>query len=442
MHFDCLILGSGPAGLYSALGCAKKGYSTAIVENRAWGGTGFRDGCLPVKKALDRLRILERYNDLFADNRGHDPDILYAFLHDNEEKMKQVEAIILKRLANAGVKTLFGDGSFVSDHVYRVSGKEIAADNIVIATGTSPASPVGISLDNDRIITHREALQLTDPPEKMIIIGGNVEGMEFASLFSGLGTKVTVMEQDGEILTGNDRDLIAPLLKVLTEKGVVFKTGTKAVSVSAAEKAVSVITSDGDRISADNVLVTGFRSPNVPDGLDNTGVIHTEVSIPVDNCLQTNIPGIFAVGDINGIHGMAHIALQQGLFIPEAIEGKEVPRIYEALPRAMFTIPEIAGAGKQEWELENEGVQYKSVSVELGDTWRGFSKDLESGFIKLLFDKNELLTGIWMTGDGASEIMASAGLFLGGRVSKNDILNNLFIHPSLGEGMLEAALKL
>lgn len=266
--------------------------------------------------------------------------------------------------------------------------------------------------------------------------------MEFASLFSGLGTKVTVMEQDGEILTGNDRDLIAPLLKVLTEKGVVFKTGTKAVSVSAAEKAVSVITSDGDRMSADNVLVTGFRSPNIPDGLDNTGVIHTEVSIPVDNCLQTNIPGIFAVGDINGIHGMAHIALQQGIFIPDAIEGKEIPRRYGTLPRAVFTIPEIAGAGKQEWELENEGVQYKSVSVELGDTWRGFSKDLESGYIKLLFDKNELLTGIWMTGDGASEIMAFAGLFLGGRVSKNDILNNLFIHPSLGEGMLEAALKL
>ncbi|MCK5153232.1 MAG: NAD(P)/FAD-dependent oxidoreductase, partial [Spirochaetales bacterium] len=148
-------------------------------------------------------------------------------------------------------------------------------------------------------------------------------------------------------------------------------------------------------------------------------------------------PNIFAAGDVNGIHGMAHIAIQQGIFITRGKEGNQVIQDYSSLPRAMFTLPEIAGAGKQEWELIKEGDLYSVKKFPLKNTWRGFSRNINTGFIKLIFENN-ILTGIWMTGQDASEILSSSGLLIGQNLAESTIMDNLFIHPTLGEGILEA----
>ncbi len=438
-HYDCLVLGSGPAGLYAALSCAKKGYATAVIENRSWGGTGFRDGCLPVKKILDRIKVFQKYNSMFQGR--HPGGILRPgnFLFDDKTDGRQIEARVLGRLKEAGVETVFGDGSFVSERVFQIDNRTIRADRIVIATGTSPSAPEGILLDGDRIISHREAVNLKDLPEKMIIIGGNVEGIEFASIFTFLGVKVTVVEQEREILPRNDRDLVQPLLNSLGKQGTVLKSGVKVVSLTAGGDCAELITEKGDILRSEKVLVTGLRAPNFPRGLDKTGIDYSPWGIPVDKKLETNISGVFASGDINGLHGMAHIAIQQGAFITEGFNGKAAPKDYSTLPRAVFSIPEIAGAGKQEWELKESGTEYKAVSFALKNSWRGYSRGMGTGFIKLLFDGKEQLLGIWMTGENASEIMSASGLLLTKRVSKREILNNLFIHPTLGEGILEGA---
>ena len=442
MHFDCLVIGSGPAGLYAALSCAKKGYSTVIVENRSWGGTGFSNGCLPVKKILDRIKVFRKYNSIFHHQQFGEFPESGRILFNDRTYGRRIEVKVKERLQEAGVETLYGNGFFVSERVFNIEGKIIQADRILIATGTSPSSPEGIPLDGDRIISHREAVVLDKLPEEMIIIGGNVEGIEFATLFSSLGVKVVVVEQEWEILSGNDRDLVLPLLTDLENHGVVLKTGVKIVSSEVNRDMVELKTEEGEAFVTEKVLVTGVRAPNFPRGLDRAGVHYLRWGIPVNKKLETNVSGIFALGDINGLHGMAHIAIQQGVFITEGFDGKTVPQDYSALPRAVFSLPEIAGAGKQEWELLEAGMEYRTVSFDLKDSWRGFSRDIDSGFIKLIFDMNEQLSGIWMTGENASTVMSASGLLLKKRISKREILENLFIHPTLGEGILEGAFLL
>ena len=176
---------------------------------------------------------------------------------------------------------------------------------------------------------------------------------------------------------------------------------------------------------------------NFPEGIESTGINYSDKGIPVDKKLQTNITNIFAAGDINGIHGMAHIAIQQGMFITEGKKGNQVVKDYSSLPRAIFTLPEIAGAGRQEWELIKSGTAYKVKKIPLKNLWRGFSKNINTGFIKLIFEK-DILTGIWMTGQDASEILSTSGLLIGQNLSEQTIMNNLFIHPTLGEGIIES----
>ncbi len=435
MHFDCLVLGSGPAGFYAALSCSKEGYSVALVEKSTWGGTGFRDGCLPVKTALDRMRLYEKSKALFHVDEKFCSLSLSDFFVNNEKKMRKVEGLLKEQLRRAGVHLFHGDGFFHSAKKYETAGEIITSEAVIIATGTQPSAPEGIVMDTDFIISHREALKLDKIPDKMIIIGGNVEGIEFASLFSSLGVKVTVLEQDREILTGNDRDLLQPVFDTLKRNGVKLRTETRVLSAGSTGERAFVELKNGEKLCASIVLITGYRKPNLPEGLHNTGIVFDETAIPVNEKLETNVPGVFAVGDVNGIHGMAHTAIQQGMFIVDSMKGRKIPLNYENLPRAMFTLPEVAGAGKQEWELLQKNIPYKTVSFQLADTWRGFSKDVQSGIIKLVFSPGDSLAGIWMSGENASEILSFSGLLLGKTVTKDDIFETLFIHPTLGEGI-------
>ncbi len=441
MKYNCIIIGSGPAGFYSALSCAKNGYKTAIVEKEYFGGTGFRTGCLPVKRNLDVLRKVEEAISISSGDISLDPDFKDNLLKNTETYMSGAEDMIIKRLKEAGIDIFTGNGRFIDAKTFLINNKKLETDYFIIATGTSPAAPHGITLDGKRVISHIEALKFQKPPEKMTIIGGNVEGIEMSSLFSSLGTEITVIEQLDYLLDGTDRDLIEPVVDNLISRGVTFLTGVKAKSVEVNGQQASVTLGSGEKVDTEKVLVTGFRQINIPDGIETTGIEYSKDGIQVNKNLQTNIPSIFAAGDINGIHGMAHIAIQQGMLITEGLKGKKVIRDYSSLPRAMFTLPEIAGAGKQEWELQKENTPYQITKHPLKDTWRGFSRQIDSGFIKLIFTDKNLLTGIWMTGADASETLSASGLLVGQNLSDSIIMDNLFIHPTQGEGVSEALFK-
>lgn len=445
MNYDVLVIGGGPAGYYCALNCARGDLKTALIEKEELGGTGLRWGCLPVKKMLDEIRKTEEIKR-FSSNKGITlsfEDNFYEDLFKNtSEDLKYVEERISKELKNNSVDIYFGDGAFKDKYTFTINDKDIKAKNIIIATGTSPSAFGNTVLDGEVVITHKEAVKIEKLPRSIAIIGGNVEGIEFASLFSNMGVEVSVIEMEDEILKGNDRELVSLLEEKLINKGVKIYTGTSAKEVIKQKDSGKVLLEDGMVIEAEKVLVTGLRKPNFPRNIEKIGVEIEKHKIPVDKNLKTNISHIYAVGDINGILGMAHIAIQQGILVRDNIlKNKDIPQNYKSLPRAIYTIPEIAGAGAQEWELKENNIEYRVERHNLKDSWRGFSKDIEDGFVKILIGKNDELLGVWMCGDNVSELVGFSGILVDNEINIEELKQNLFVHPTLSESILEAVLK-
>jgi dihydrolipoamide dehydrogenase len=456
VHYDVLVLGSGPAGFYCALHSARLGKKTILVERERLGGTGFRWGCLPVKMMLDRLRAAAGGTDEVRCSQA-------ALIPATARRIQEVEPRIRRRLTAGGVEVAQGEGRLVDAGAVRLGRRKISASRIVIATGTEPEAWTGIPLDGETVLSHREILGLTEVPGRLLILGGDVEGIEFACLFARLGSRVTVIEKEGAILPGTDPDLAGPVEQDLLARGVSLLTGAKVRGCTLAGGA-SVSLSDGSTLEGDRVLVTGLRRPNFPQGLERIGIEHDDQKIKVNATLQTSCRSIYAAGDINGITGMAHAAIQQGLLAARLIAGTggwepdferdtdgrpgsgargEIAGAIGAppYPRAMYTIPEIAGAGYQENELQAEGIPYRRLGYRLTDTWRGFSKGIEEGFIKVLSGEDNRILGLWICSADASEQAALFGPLLSGGLTLEGLKEGLILHPTLGEAALEAVLE-
>lgn len=442
IQYDVLIIGGGPAGYYCGMYCSKGGLKVALVEKEKLGGTGLRWGCLPVKKILDNLKTLHRFKKLTHDALSR--EIKEKVLLDNDKEMIKIEEWMSRNLKERRVDLYFGEGAFLDPHTYVVKEKQIKAKYIVIATGTSPDGIKGIEIDGKSIITHKEAVNLTELPESIMIIGGNVEGCEFATLFAELGVKVVVVEKEKLLLQGYDRDLLQPLEAYFRKQDVTLYVGVGAKKIKGCQgKVVNIVLEDDREIHVEKVLVTGARKPNFPIGLAEVGVQLEKDRIIVDKNLRTTVPNIYAIGDINGIQGMAHAAIQQGIAVAEKILfNKEVAMTYHNLPRGIFTVPEIAGAGYQEFELVAKGISYRKGICNFADTWRGFSKNIQEGFVKVLVGKDDKLLGLWMVGEDVSEYIGLMGVLIHKEVTVKDIKENLMIHPTLNEAVLEAVLNL
>lgn len=446
MKYDLLVIGAGPAGYYCAVNGALKGLRTAIIEKEELGGTGLRWGCLPVKKILDQIRMVVDLENLMISNKMKNNVIKKTYKNvyfKALDELKSIEGNIENSFKDKGIDIYYGDGEFKDENTYITHDYILMGQNIVIATGTSPVGIGNIQVDRDIVITHKEAITLKELPKKMIIIGGNVEGTEFASLFSNLGVEITIVEMEDDILKGNDRDIVEPLEDTLVSKGVTILKGVGAQGVELVNNGGRVFLDNNSFIEGDKVLVTGFRKPNFPNGLEGIGVNVEDGKIIVDRNLKTTIPNIYAIGDINGILGMAHVAIQQGILVVEnIISCKDITQNYEALPRAIFTIPEIAGVGAQEWELREKNINYRVEKSYLRDTWRGFSKEIDEGFVKIIVNEKNQILGLWMWGRNVSEVIGSFGYLIDNKVKLDDIKENLFIHPTLSEGILDTVIKL
>jgi len=445
VDYDVLVLGSGPAGFYCARHCAGLGRKTILVEGDRLGGTGFRWGCLPVKMMLDRLRAGERETEEVRSGRTA------SLVPDTARRIQGAETRIRRGLTAAGVKVARGEGRFEEPNAVRLGKQTVTASHVVIATGTEPAGWPGVPLDGRIVISHREILGLTEVPERLLILGGDVEGIEFACLFARLGGRVTVIEKESRNLPGTDPDLIEPVERDLLRRGVNLRTGVEVANCTITGGA-TVRLIDGSTLQGDRILVTGLRRPNFPEGLERIGVEHDDQKIEVNTELQTSCPTIFAVGDINGITGMAHAAIQQGLLAARRIAGlsdgpkgdartKPSAPAGPPYPRAVYTIPEIAGAGFQENELVAQGTPYRRLRYALADTWRGLSKEIEEGFLKVLAGEDDRILGLWICAADASEQASLFGPLLAGGLTIGGLRDSLILHPTLGEAALEAVLQ-
>jgi dihydrolipoamide dehydrogenase len=282
-------------------------------------------------------------------------------------------------------------------------------------------------------------------------VGADVEGAELACLLAGLGARVHLLEQEAEILPGQDRDLAGPVQAALEGLGVRLRLGARVAAAGAAGRSplaargAVVHLADGGELAVERVLLTGLRAPNLPGGLAAAGVVCDAAHIPVDERFRTSVPHIYAIGDVNGQCGLAHAAIRQGLLLPGALRGgPPAPAACPSPPRALFTVPEIAGAGLQERELQARGLPFRRARVELADTWRGLSLSdgLQEGFLKALAAPDGRLLGIWICAENASELAAPYGALLEHGATVEDVRRSLFIHPTLAEALLEAVRRL
>ncbi len=447
MKRDLVVVGGGPAGYHCALQSARLGLKPLLIEKDVLGGTGLRWGCLPVKCLMDSIR--NRKSNLPREGNGSLSGKLLtgewgkalfaecgSVMQENSRRMEQ-------SLKEAGVEILYGNLNLINDHTLVVKSETINFERLVLATGTEAAPPQGVTPDGHRIITHREAVNLTKIPESLVILGGDVEGLEFASLFSEVGTKVTVLEMQPEMLAGFDDDLTRPLFQRLKANGVQLQTGARVDEVQTTDTGVKVATSNGKMYIAEKAMVAMARRPVVPEGLENIGLSLENGRIPVNDQCATIRSHVYCIGDLNGRMEMAHTALQQGIFLAEHLAtGRDMVWDYSTMPWAIFALPQCGGAGAQEKNLMEQNIPYRKSQVYWKDTWRGVGQQEAQGFLKVLASDEGIILGIWLTGENISEMAALAGFVVDRKTTLEQVKQQLWVHPTLTEALLQAVLQL
>ena len=454
--FDVVIIGSGPGGYVSAIRCAQLGFKTAIIEKYSTlGGTCLNVGCIPSKALLASSHHYEELQH-FAD---HGIEVSGEVKVNLEKMIARKQAVVdqtsggVKFLMDKNKVTVFeGLGSFLdATHVAITNpdgtSQTIEGKNIIIATGSKPSNLPFIKLDKERIITSTEALKLPEVPKHLVIIGGGVIGIELGQVYLRLGAQVSVVEFMDRIIPGMDAGLSKELTKVLKKQGMKFYTSHKVKSVERKGNTVTVQAENtkGETIilDGDYALVSVGRRP-FTDGLnaDKAGVKITERGmVEVNNHLQTNIPNIYAIGDVVRGAMLAHKAEEEGTMVAEIIAGQKPHIDYNLIPGVVYTWPEVAAVGKTEEQLKEAGVDYKVGSFPFKALGRARASGDLDGFVKILADaKTDEVLGVHMIGARCADLIAEAVTAMEFRASAEDISRMSHAHPTFAEAMKEAAL--
>jgi dihydrolipoamide dehydrogenase len=454
--FDVVIIGSGPGGYVSAIRCAQLGFKTAIIEKySALGGTCLNVGCIP-SKAL--LASSHHYEDVahFAD---HGIEVSGEVKVNLEKMIARKQAIVDQ--TSGGVKYLMdknkitvleGLGSFVdATHVAiaKADGttETVEGKNIIIATGSKPSNLPFIKIDKERIITSTEALKLKEVPKHLVIIGGGVIGIELGQVYLRLGAQVSVVEYMDRIIPGMDASLSKELTKVLKKQGMKFYVSHKVKSVERNGDGVTVQAENakGETITleGDYSLVSVGRRPYT-DGLkaDKAGVkISDRGMVEVNDHLQTNIPNIYAIGDVVRGAMLAHKAEEEGTMVAEILAGQKPHIDYNLIPGVVYTWPEVAAVGQTEEELKASGVDFKSGTFPFKALGRARASGDLDGFVKILADaKTDEVLGVHMIGARCADLIAEAVVAMEFKASAEDMSRMSHAHPTFAEAIKEAAL--
>jgi len=453
--YDVTIIGSGPGGYVAAIRCAQLGMKTAIVEKEnTLGGTCLNVGCIPSKALLDSSEHYHNAHKTFEQHGIGLSDLsvnMAQMIKRKNEVVKKTTDGISFLMSKNKIDVYEGFGSFIDKNTIKISGKkdeQITTENVIIATGSEPSSLPFIKLDGERVITSTEALEITELPKSMVVIGGGIIGCELGSVYARLGTQVTIVEYLPRIVPGMDGDIGKDLLKALKRLGIKFELGAKVKEVTNNGKSVTV-KADGKKgnelaFEADYCLVSVGRKPYTDKlGLENIGVTTDDRGrIPVDEHLKTSVDGVYAVGDVIKGAMLAHKAEEEGVFVAETLAGQKPHVNYLLIPSVVYTWPEGAGVGYTEEQLKEQGKAYKKGSFPFKASGRArASMDDGFGFVKVLADaETDEILGVHMLGPRCADMIAEAVVAMEYRASAEDVARMSHAHPTFTESMKEACL--
>ncbi|QEL25572.1 dihydrolipoyl dehydrogenase [Bosea sp. F3-2] len=457
MAYDLVVIGTGPGGYVCAIRAAQLGLKVAVVEKRkTHGGTCLNVGCIPSKALLHASEMFEE--------AGHTFEKLGVVVGKPKLDLKAMMAHKQETIdANVnGVAFLFKKNKIEAFHgtasipaagkvvVTAEDGKmqELEAKNIVIATGSESAPLPGVEIDEKTVVTSTGALEIGAVPKELIVVGAGVIGLEIGSVWSRLGAKVTVVEFLDRILPGMDSEVAKQFQRILEKQGFTFQLGSKVTKVDVAKKGGAIVTvaptagGEARTLNADIVLVAIGRRPNTDGlGLDKAGVATERGSVVIDDHFKTNVPGIYAIGDVVRGPMLAHKAEDEGVAVAEIIAGKHGHVNYDAIPGIVYTAPEVAAIGKTEEELKAAGVEYKVGKFPFTANGRARAIRHTDGFVKFLADaKTDRVLGCHIIGPHAGDLIAEVTVLMEFGGSAEDLARTCHAHPTLAEAVKEAAL--
>ena len=448
---DLLVIGAGPGGYVAAIRAAQLGLKTLLVDkDNRLGGECLNYGCIPSKALIFTANLVHKLRH--AGEMG----IEYSGLRVNMMKLQEWRTSVIARLNKGieqlckanGVDVLYGAASFVDPHRVRVKGasdETVEAGKVIVATGSQPVDLPGFRFDRERILSSKEALELAVAPRGLLVIGGGVTGLEMGTYFAKLGTKVTVIELLEQVLPGTDPEVAHLVARSLKKLGVDVHVRSKATAWTAKDGRLRVAgeTPEGPiEVVVDEVLVTVGRKPNT-EGLNLAAAgVETDAKgfVRVSKEMRTNVPHIFAIGDVTGMPFLAHKASKEGLVAAEVAAGHPAAVDWRALPSAIFTDPEVATVGLDEAQAAAKGIQVRVGKVPFAAIGRAVAAGETEGFVKVLMDaKTERLLGAQIVGPDASDLVSELAIAIEMGASVQDVALTIHPHPTLPEAIMEAA---
>ncbi len=452
MHGEVVVLGSGPGGYTAAFRAADLGKKVILIERYPdLGGVCLNVGCIPSKALLHAAKVITETREMAAHGiTFSEPSIDLDKLRDwKESVIKQLTGGLAGLAKRRKVETVHGEARFESPHVLTVDGPNgvtrIGFDNCIVAAGSQPVELPFIPHDDPRVIDSTGALELTDIPETMLILGGGIIGLEMATVYHELGTRVSVVELMDSLMAGADPDIVKPFTGRVSAMYENIWLNTKCTGVEATADGLNVsLEGEGAPTSAtfDKVLVAVGRRSNGPViGADQAGVIVDDRGfIPVDNQQRTNVPHIFAIGDIVGQPMLAHKAVHEGKVAAEVCAGEKSTFVASVIPSVAYTDPEVAWVGVTETEAKEKGIEYEKGAFPWAASGRSLSLGRNEGLTKLLFDpKTERVIGAGIVGPNAGDLINEVALAIEMGSDAEDIALTIHAHPTLSETVAFAA---
>jgi dihydrolipoamide dehydrogenase len=456
--YDVIVIGGGPGGYVAAIRAAQLGLKTACVEKRgSLGGTCLNIGCIPSKALLQSSEKYDEARHALAVHgvkvTGVELDLAALMARKDKvvgENTRGVEFLFKKNKVEyvKGAARFTAPGKLAIAPLDGGGARELAAKSIIIATGSDVVPLPGVEVDEKTIVSSTGALALPAVPKSLVVVGGGYIGLEMGSVWRRLGSAVTVVEFLDRITPGMDGELSRHLQRVLTRQGFVFKLGTKVVAAKPGAGGVSLTLEPAaggarEELKSDVVLVAIGRRPYTEGlGLEAAGIaVDNKGRITVDQGFATNVPGVYAIGDVIAGPMLAHKASEEGVALAERLAGQRGQVNYEAIPAVIYTWPEVASVGRGEEELKAAGIAYKTGKFPFSANARARANADTEGFVKILADaKSDRVLGVHIIGPDAGTLIAEAALALEYGASAEDIARTCHAHPTLNEAVKEAAL--